>query len=72
MNALYRKLQSKPPLSLKHVCEVGVYLPETSNVLEFIKKDALKATLVEADPETVEVLKEFFKNDQVSIQPYAM
>ena len=55
-----------------HAAEVGVYLPETSNILNFIK-EGLKATLVEADPEYVLKIREYFKSyDNVKIYPYAV
>lgn len=52
---LYRRCRSKgyKPTS---VVEVGVYIPETSNVINFIE-DGVKTLLVEADPKTVEKIK---------------
>jgi len=43
-----------------HVCEVGVYVPDTSNVLGFIR-DGVRTTLVEADPQIVEQCNVRFK-----------
>lgn len=43
-----------------HVCEVGVYLPETCSVRPFILKGS-KASLVEANPVMVEKIKNAFK-----------
>ena len=57
---LYNKCQSKG-LKFNHVAEVGVYLPETSNILNFIK-DGVKATLVEADPDYVFKIREYFNS----------
>ena len=51
-NELYEKCNSKD-LFIKHVCEVGVYLPQTSNILNFIL-DGVKTTLVEPDPKKCE------------------
>jgi FkbM family methyltransferase len=53
------------------VCEVGVYLPETSNVLKFIK-EGVKALLVEPDKKSLSKIHEAFKNDNVDIVPYAI
>ncbi len=49
-----------------HVCEVGVYLPATSNILDFIQ-DGIRATLVEADPVTAEKIKEYFKEYAINL-----
>ncbi len=56
---LYKKLKAKQ-FTPKNMCEVGVYLPEESNVLQFIN-DGIAATLVEADPNYVVQMKEYFK-----------
>jgi len=70
MKLLYRKLKDKS-LKPEHVCEVGVYLPETSNILDFIN-DGVKATLVEADPVTVEHIHSFFKGKNITVYPCAI
>lgn len=70
MNLLYKKLKKKK-LTFQHVCEVGVYKPETSNVLDFIT-DGTRTTLVEADPVMVELLSSTFAPYKVQIVPYAM
>lgn len=68
---LYNKCTSKG-LIIKHAAEVGVYLPETSNILKFIE-DGIRATLVEADPEYVLKIREYFRSfDQVTVYPYAV
>lgn len=67
---IYTKAKERG-LSFKHVCEVGVYLPETSNILDFIR-DGLRATLVEADPVTVEKIKEYFKGYPITLFPVAV
>jgi FkbM family methyltransferase len=70
-NELYKQCKSKG-LSFNHVCEVGVYLPETSNILEFIL-EGVKTTLVEPDPKNVLAIREFFKdNDNISLFPIAI
>lgn len=70
MNRLYKKLLAKK-ITFNHVCEVGVYVPETSNVLDFIK-DNVKATLVEADPEIAEQIKRVFASNQVTVHAVAV
>lgn len=67
---IYRKIKSKG-IAIDHACEVGVYLPETSNIIDFIK-DGVRASLVEADPNTVKILEEYFKNYPVTIYPVAV
>jgi FkbM family methyltransferase len=67
---LYRKLLNKN-LVFKHVCEVGVYLPETSNIIDFIKA-GVRATLVEADPVTADKIRLYFKNDNIQLFPVAV
>jgi len=68
---LYLKCRKKH-YNPKHVCEVGVYYPETSNILGFIS-DGLKATLIEPLPECVEAINLYFSdNDNVSVHPYAI
>ncbi len=46
-------------LPVRHACEVGVYYAHTSNVLGFIN-DNIRTTLVEADPDIVQSLQEYF------------
>lgn len=68
---LYNKCRGKD-IKIKHAAEVGVYLPETSNILKFIE-DGIKATLVEADPEYVKKNREYFRTfSNVEIYPYAV
>jgi hypothetical protein len=42
-----------------HICEVGVYLPQESNVIDFINED-IETTLIEADPVYVQNILSFF------------
>ncbi|MBL7866084.1 MAG: FkbM family methyltransferase [Cyclobacteriaceae bacterium] len=70
LKQIYRKTKSRN-LQFSHVCEVGVYLPETSNIVDYIK-EGTRATLVEADPETVLKIRDYFKNDQVTLHPVAV
>jgi len=68
---LYEKVRSKN-LAVKHVCEVGVWLPEMSNILDFIIKDRLRTTLVEPDPKSIAAIRSYFKEyPNVELQPYA-
>jgi FkbM family methyltransferase len=67
---IYRKIKSRG-ISINHACEVGVYLPETSNIVDFIK-EGIRTSLVEADPETVAILNDYFKKYNVTIFPVAV
>lgn len=68
---LYQMCQHKT-LPIHKVCEVGVYFPETSNVLRFIQ-DGTPALLVEADPLCIERIQQAFAAyPQVNIFPVAI
>ena len=68
---LYTKIQEKH-LSVKHVCEVGVWLPEMSNILDFIIKDKVRTTLVEPDPKSIAAIHSYFRDyPNVTLLPYA-
>ena len=56
--SLYSHVQSAG-IGVAHACEVGVYLPDTSNVLGWIN-DHVRTTLVECDPLTVAELRTRF------------
>lgn len=65
------KLQKKE-YEPSHVCEVGVYLPETCSVRPFILKGK-KASLVEANPVMVEKIRTSFKTyPNTKVFPYAV
>lgn len=67
---LYNKCKDKG-FSPGHVCEVGVYFPDTSNILGFIK-DGIKTTLVEPLPECIEAINKTFGNlNNVKLHPVA-
>jgi FkbM family methyltransferase len=69
--ALYKKFLSKK-ITLHHVCEVGVFLPEMSNILDFIVRDRLRTTLVEPDPKSIAAIRIYFREyDNVTLLPYA-
>jgi FkbM family methyltransferase len=70
MTRLYKKLLHKN-LVFNHVCEVGVFLPEYSNILDFIKK-GIRTTLVEADPLVAEKIKTYFRGYDVTVHPVAI
>jgi FkbM family methyltransferase len=57
---IYNKCKAKN-FYPKHIAEVGVYLPETSNLLDFIQQN-IRTTLVEADPKMVEHIRAYFGN----------
>jgi len=67
---IYKRLKDRK-IQFNHVCEVGVYLPETSNIINFIKDD-IRTTLVEADPETVEKIKTYFSGYNIEVVPVAV
>lgn len=67
---IYAKTKDRG-LTFRHVCEVGVYLPETSNILDFIR-DGVRTTLVEADPATVEKINAYFKDYPITLFPVAV
>jgi FkbM family methyltransferase len=67
---IYTRLNRRGIL-FKHVCEVGVYLPETSNIIDFIK-NGIRATLVEADPDTVIKIKDHFLGYNIQVVPVAV
>jgi FkbM family methyltransferase len=68
---LYKKFLSKK-ISVHHVCEVGVFLPEMSNILDFIIWDQIRTTLVEPDPRSIAAIHTYFKDyPNVRLLPYA-
>ncbi|MCE7935841.1 MAG: FkbM family methyltransferase [Chlorobi bacterium CHB2] len=71
MRELFKRIQ-KAGIGIEHACEVGVYLPESSNILEFLQL-GIRGTLVEANPEMVEKIHRYFAGRaNVRIYPYAM
>lgn len=68
---LYKKVK-KIGLKPAHVAEVGVYLPETSNILGFIH-DGCRADLIEPDPNCITLIQEKFKDfPNVTLHPFAV
>jgi FkbM family methyltransferase len=70
MKKIYKKISGQG-IPIGHVAEVGVYFPETSNVIDFIEK-GIKTTLVEADPEVNKRILEAFKGKNISLYPFAV
>jgi FkbM family methyltransferase len=69
---LYKKCSAKK-ITLRHICEVGVFMPEMSNILDFIVKDRLRTTLVEPDPKSIAAIRNYFHDYQnVCLLPYAV
>ena len=58
--SLFHKL-SKIGFYPSHVAEIGVYHPNTSKVSEYIDRD-IRCTLVEPDPQSIQLIKDQFKN----------
>ena len=70
-DTLYFRVSAKG-LRPRHVAEVGVHEPESSNVYRFIQ-DGVRTTLVEPEPEAVEhITKHFEGRDNVSLHECAM
>jgi FkbM family methyltransferase len=68
---IYRKVRDKK-ISINCVCEVGVYLPETSNIIDFIK-EGIDTILVEPDPQTIVKTKEYFLGyHNIKLHPVAI
>jgi FkbM family methyltransferase len=59
MNKLFKKVTNKG-IKINHVCEVGVYMPESSNILDFLN-NGVKATLVEPDEKSITEINTRFK-----------
>jgi len=69
---LYKKCSGKK-VALRHICEVGVFMPEMSNILDFIVKDGLRTTLVEPDPKSIAAIRVYFRGfANVELLPYAV
>lgn len=49
-------------LDVNHVVEVGVYLPHTSNILDWIQK-GVRTTLVEPSPPSIQAIESYFKDN---------
>ncbi|NME72622.1 FkbM family methyltransferase [Flammeovirga aprica] len=68
---IYRKIKEKG-LALDCVCEVGVYYPETSNILDFVNQ-GVRTILVEPSDDSLKRIDTFFENkDNITIHPVAV
>lgn len=70
MAKLYQRLQKKN-VTFSHICEVGVFEPQASNILEFIRQ-RIRATLIEADPDLASSIVDYFKDYPVTVHPVAV
>jgi FkbM family methyltransferase len=69
---LYQKCSAKK-IVLRHICEVGVYMPAMSNILDFIVKERTRTTLVEPDPKSIAAIREYFHDyKNVTLLPFAV
>ena len=63
---------SKRGFMPQHVAEIGVYRPETSNVLDYIRR-GVKCTLVEPDPESIQIIRNYFSDyDNITLHQAAI
>lgn len=71
MTMLYKMIQ-KTDIKYRHVVEVGVYKPETANILGFIKEGVF-CTLFEANPNTAkEIYDEFYDKYNIEVHSVAL
>ena len=71
-NELYNRVLDKK-MKVSHVCEIGVFSPERSTVLDFITKDRIRATLVEPDPQRIMAIQRYFADyPNIRLFPYAI
>ncbi len=69
---IHRKTVSKG-IEIRHACEVGVFLPEMSNILDFIVTARIRTTLVEPDPKCIEAIRTYFAGyNNVKLEPCAV
>jgi FkbM family methyltransferase len=72
MNERLYKSTKRLGLTIGHVAEVGVYHPETSNILGYIR-DGIRADLFEPDPESISRIYDAFgKYVHVRVHPFAI
>jgi FkbM family methyltransferase len=68
---IFRKVSDRH-ISIKKLCEVGVYLPHTSNILDFIN-EGKEAILVEPEPKSIQAIEVYFKgNTNITLIPVAI
>ncbi len=70
-DVLFYKLKNKN-IECQHVAEVGVYLPETSNIGAFANA-GIRSSFVEPDPSSLDAIhKHFGERDNITIYPVAV
>lgn len=68
---IFRKVSSRF-IPIQKVCEVGVYLPETSNIIDFIKQGK-ETILIEPEPNSIQAIKLYFRDyNNVTLFPIAI
>ena len=68
---IFKKINAKLIL-IQKVCEVGVYLPETSNIIDFVKQGK-ETILVEPEPRSIEAIESYFEGyNNVTLIPAAI
>ena len=68
---IHRKVSSRS-IPIQKVCEVGVYLPETSNIIDFIKQGK-ETILIEPEPNSIQAIESYFQNyNNVTLVPVAI
>lgn len=70
LRKIYRKVK-QGNIQILHAAEVGVYIPEVSNVIDFIN-EGTRTTLVEADPVVNEKILKYFKGKNIELFPFAI
>jgi FkbM family methyltransferase len=70
MKKIYKKLLKKN-IVWNRVCEVGVFLPEYSNVIDFIRSGT-RTTLIEADPLVAEKIVSYYQSYPVTVHAVAI
>jgi len=70
-SVLYQRVRAKG-FRPSHVAEIGVWHPNTSNIYKYIQ-DGVRTTLVEPDPESINLIKDAFNNKRnVSLHEIAV
>ncbi len=68
---IYRKTKSIG-MDISQVCEVGVYLPETSNIIDYIN-EGVTTMLVEPEPKSIAAIEAYFKeHSNITLYPFAI
>jgi len=71
-NKLIYKMAARKDFKPSHVAEVGVYLPEASNIYDFIKAGT-RCTLVEPEPSSIDKIRQSFAtNKNVTLHTVAV